>query len=73
MKIKRSNLKKERIKNKLTQQELSDRLHISLRYYQQLESGERTGTFEIWDMLEDITGVHQRILRCLCRDTTTHP
>lgn len=36
---------------------------ISLRYYQQIEAGDRTGDFEVWDNLEDITGIHQRILR----------
>ena len=47
----------------MTQQELADKLGIGLRYYQKIESGDRTGDFEIWDMLEDITGIHQRILR----------
>lgn len=46
-----------------TQQALADKLGISLRYYQQIEAGDRTGDFEIWDNLEDITGIHQRILR----------
>lgn len=47
----------------LTQQAVADMLHVSLVYYQKIEQGTRTGAFEIWDMLEDITGVHQRILR----------
>lgn len=47
----------------MTQQEMADRLGISLRYYQHIEAGQRTGDFIIWDTLEDITGVHQRILR----------
>lgn len=38
-------------------------MSVSLRYYQQIEQGTRTGSFEIWDTLEDITEVHQRILR----------
>ena len=41
----------------------ADKLGISLRYYQQIEAGDRTGDFAIWDDLEDITGIHQRILR----------
>ena len=47
----------------MTQQELANKLKISLRYYQNIEAGERPGDFTIWDTLEDITGIHQRILR----------
>lgn len=47
----------------MTQQQMADRLGISLNYYQKIEAGERTGDFQIWDDLEDITGIHQRILR----------
>ena len=47
----------------LTQQQMADKLGISLRYYQNIETGDRTGDFTLWDMLEDITGIHQRILR----------
>ena len=47
----------------LTQQAVADMLHVSLVYYLKIEQGTRTGAFEIWDMLEDITGVHQRMLR----------
>ena len=59
----RESLKSARKAAGLTQQALADRLGISLRYYQQIEAGDRTGDFEIWDKLEDITGIHQRILR----------
>lgn len=59
----REKLKKARQDAGLTQQALADRLGISLRYYQNIESGNRTGDFMIWDRLEDITGVHQRKLR----------
>ena len=59
----RENLKKARKEKGLTQQQLADRLQISLRYYQHIEAGERTGDFSLWDMLEDITGIHQRKLR----------
>ena len=47
----------------MTQQQMADQLKISLVYYQKIEAGERTGDFLIWDTLEDITGIHQRILR----------
>ena len=59
----RETLKKARQDAGLTQQNMADRLGISLVYYQKIEQGSRTGDFYIWDMLEDITGVHQRKLR----------
>ena len=59
----RENLKKARQEAGLTQQTLADKLGISLRYYQSIEQGSRTGDFYIWDALEDITKIHQRKLR----------
>lgn len=59
----RINLQRARKAKGLTQQQTADKLNISLRYYQQIEQGTRTGSFDIWDTLEDVTGVHQRILR----------
>lgn len=59
----RKNLKEVRTAAGLTQQQIADKLEISLRYYQKIEAGERTGDFAIWDALEDIFNVHQRKLR----------
>lgn len=59
----RENLRKARKAAGLTQQQMADKLGISLRYYQQIEAADRTGDFGMWDELEDITGIHQRILR----------
>lgn len=59
----REKLKKARKDAGLTQQQMADMLGISLRYYQNIEAGDRTGDFALWDTLEDITGIHQRILR----------
>lgn len=59
----RKQLKEARMRAGLTQQQMADKLNISLVYYQKIEAGERTGDFTIWDRLEDITGIHQRILR----------
>lgn len=59
----RKNLKEARKEKGLTQQQVADQLEISLRYYQSIESGDRTGDFALWDALEDITGIHQRKLR----------
>lgn len=66
----RENLRAARKAKDMTQQEMADKLGISLRYYQQIEAGDRTGDFEIWDVLEDFTGIHQRTLREINRVTT---
>jgi len=59
----RLNLKKARQEKAMSQQQMADELGISLRYYRFIEAGERNGEFEIWDKLEDLSGIHQRILR----------
>lgn len=59
----RENLKKARQEAGLTQQKIADKLGIGIRQYQRIEKGDSHGTFELWDMLEDITGIHQRKLR----------
>ncbi|MFQ9516421.1 MAG: helix-turn-helix transcriptional regulator [Eubacterium sp.] len=59
----RENLRNARKEKGLTQQKVADQLGISLRYYKMIETGGRTGDFEIWDNLEDIFNVHQRKLR----------
>lgn len=47
----------------LTQQQMADKLGISIRHYKYMESGKIVGSVELWDNLEDITGIHQRKLR----------
>ena len=47
----------------LTQQQMADHLGISLRHYQKIEYADLNGSFEVWDALEDLLGVHQRKLR----------
>lgn len=59
----RKNLKEARKRAGMTQQEMADRLEITLVYYQKIEAGYRIGNFEIWDTLEDLLNVHQRKLR----------
>ncbi len=61
----RENLKKARKEAGMTQQQIADRLGISLRHYQKVEYAEIGGSFEIWDALEDILGIHQRKLRVI--------
>ncbi len=64
----RENLKAARKAKGLTQKYVADKLGISLRYYRFIEAGERDGDFAIWDTLEDLFGIHQRILRKLSTD-----
>jgi len=59
----REKLKECRKEKKMTQQNVADYLGISLRYYQSIEAGQRTGDFALWDDLEDLFLIHQRQLR----------
>lgn len=59
----RKNLREARQKAGITQQQVADKIGISLVYYQKIEQGSRTGDFEIWDSLEDLFNTHQRKLR----------
>ncbi|QDW74371.1 helix-turn-helix transcriptional regulator [Lachnospiraceae bacterium KGMB03038] len=59
----RENLKEARRKAGMTQQQMADKLGITLRHYQKIEYAEIGGSFEIWDALEDILEIHQRKLR----------
>ena len=63
----RENLKQARKAAGMTQQELADKLRISLTHYQNIEYGKALGSIKLWDDLEDITGINQRVLR------ETHP
>lgn len=59
----REKLKQARVNAGLTQEKMAEKLHVGLRHYQKIEAGDSNGSFEIWDSLEDLLGVHQRILR----------
>lgn len=59
----RRTLKEARIAKGMTQQQVAEHLDITPRYYKQIEAGERTGDFSIWDRLEDLFSIHQRKLR----------
>lgn len=59
----RENLKNARKAVGLTQRQVAEYLHISERHYKFMESGHTTGNVELWDRLEDLFSVHQRILR----------
>lgn len=59
----REKLKAARKAAGLTQQQMAERLGVHERYYKALESGERLGSITLWDELEDLFGIHQRVLR----------
>ena len=59
----RAVLKQARRDKGMTQDDVADYLFISESYYKALESGKKTGSVELWDKLEDLFNVHQRILR----------
>ena len=56
-------LQQARERKGLTQSKVAEILGMSVRQYQRLESGDSNGVFRHWDALEDLLGVHQRILR----------
>lgn len=59
----RENLKSSRKAAGLTQQAMADKLHVGLRHYKKIESGETLGSIDLWDKLEDLFNIHQRVLR----------
>lgn len=59
----RENLKKARENKGLSTSEIAEKLKITTRMYNYIESGKRDGNYEIWDNLEDIFKVSQRELR----------
>ena len=59
----RENLKNARKAAGLTQQAMADKVGLTLNHYQKIEYEKLGGSFEVWDALEDLLGVHQRILR----------
>ncbi len=59
----RKNLKEARQKAGMTQKQVAEYLGIHERYYKSLESGERLGSIEFWDALEDLFHINQRKLR----------
>lgn len=65
----RENLKQARKAAGMTQQQVADKLGIGLRHYKKIERGETLGSISLWDDLEDITGINQRVLREIHPDT----
>ena len=42
---------------------MAEAIGTSPANYGQIERGDKGGSFRIWDALEDLLGIHQRILR----------
>lgn len=59
----RTNLRSARKAAGLTQEQVAEKLEVSLVYYHMIETGRRTGAFTLWDQLEDMFHIHQRVLR----------
>lgn len=59
----RNNLQAARKATGMTQQAMADKLGVGLRHYKKIESGETLGSIPLWDDLEDLLEVNQRVLR----------
>lgn len=66
----RTNLINARNNHNLTQIQMAQKLNISPRQYQNIESGKTLGKADMWDTLEDLLGIPQRKLR---KDTSSLP
>lgn len=59
----RERLRQARLDKGMTQKQVAEYLGISERYYKAVEYGEKIGAVELWDALEDLFIIHQRVLR----------
>ena len=59
----RKNLKEARRMAGLTQKEVAEYLNITEVNYQKIEYGHIIGKVLMWDMLEDLFNISQRVLR----------
>lgn len=59
----RTNLQAARRAKGLTQEHVAMILDIGLRHYKKIEAGDTLGSIPLWDALEDLLRVNQRVLR----------
>lgn len=59
----RQTLKDARKAAGMTAQQTAEKVGVTLRHYRKLESGDTLGSVTVWDALEDLFGVNQRVLR----------
>lgn len=69
----RTNLQTARKAKGLTQEQVAKILGVGLRHYKKIESGETLGSIPIWDTLEDLLDVNQRVLREMHRGKADNP
>ena len=62
MKMRKNLIQARRVKN-LTQKQVSEILKVGERHYKKIESGDTLGSVPLWDILEDLFGINQRVLR----------
>ena len=68
----RKNLKEARQKASMTQRQMAEYLGISEQHYQRIEYGITVGKITLWDKLEDLFSIHQRVLREIHLDKEVH-
>ena len=56
-------IKRARNEAGLTQEQVAKILDVGLRHYKKIEAGDTLGSIPLWDTLEDLLGVNQRVLR----------
>gem|GEM_PF-987911 len=66
--MKRWRLYLERTKHGFTQEQIAHKLGLSKQGYNRIELGRRGASTEIWDALEDMFGVDQRVLRAVTEE-----
>ncbi len=59
----RMNLRRARMDLRMSTFDMASHLDVNERHYRSIESGEKMGSIRLWDKLEDLTGIHQRVLR----------
>ena len=59
----RTNLQAARRVKGLTQEQVAKILDVGLRHYKKIEAGDTLGSIPLWDTLEDLLCVNQRVLR----------
>lgn len=69
----RENLRRARKERGMTQKQVAEYLGISEQHYQRIEYGTTVGKVELWDKLEDLFNIHQRVLREIHPDKEARP
>ncbi len=59
----RIKLRQARLDKGMTQKQVAEYLGVTEQHYQRIEYGFTIGKVELWDRLEDLFNIHQRVLR----------